>query len=250
MLAAIIIFWVSFGLLAHIYITYPLLLAVLARIINRRPKGDPDHRPSFTLFIPCHNEADNIRAKLDNTMTLDYPPELLEVLVADDGSTDDTTGVARRYLEEKGLLEPGPGRPRFRLESFALNRGKTQVMNELSPTCWGEVIVYSDANVRLEPDSLKLFAELFADPEVGCVGGDLVQRPPEGEETGIAFGNSILRRFEDRVKVWEGRIGTCLFVQGGHMALRRELYRPSPPEVSPDMLLTVAAWAQGRRTIE
>jgi len=250
MLAAIIIFWTAFGVMAHLYFAYPLLLAVLARIIRRCPKGDPDYRPTCTVFIPCHNEADNIRAKIDNTLALDYPAEKLEVLIADDGSGDGTAEVARSYLEEKGLLEPKPGFPRFRLEAFPENRGKTHVMNDLSPTCRGEIIIYSDANVRLERDSLKGFTELFADPEVGCVGGDLVQRSPEGEETGIAFGNSFLRRFEDRIKVWEGQIKTCLFVQGGHMALRRELYRPSPPEVSPDMLLTVAAWAQGRRTLE
>ncbi len=249
MIAAIIIFWAAFGILAHLYITYPLILCLLAKLLNRRVEGDPNHRPTYTVFIPCYNEADNIREKIDNILAVDYPADKLEVLIADDGSSDDTIGIARRYLEEKGLLEDKPGRPRFRLEAFGENRGKTCVMNDLSPTCWGEIIIYSDANVRFERDALKLFGDFFADPEVGCVGGNLVQRPPGNGETGTTFGNRFLRRYEDRIKIWEGMIGTCLFVQGGHMAIRRELYQPSPPEVSPDTLLMVAAWARGKRTI-
>jgi cellulose synthase/poly-beta-1,6-N-acetylglucosamine synthase-like glycosyltransferase len=249
MLAAIIIFWAAFGLLAHVYLAYPLILALLAKIFNRRVEGDPANRPTYTVFIPCLNEADYIREKIDNLLEVDYPADRLEVLIADDGSDDGTLETARRHLEEKGLLEPRPGRPRFRLEGFSENRGKTSVMNDLSPGCWGEIIVYSDANVRFELDALKLFGEYFADPAVGCVGGNLVQRPPEGEQTGTAYGNTFLRRYEDRLKIWEGRIGTCLFVQGGHMAIRRELYRPSPPEVSPDTFLMATAWAEGKRTL-
>ncbi|MCX7022407.1 MAG: glycosyltransferase [bacterium] len=249
MTAVIIIFWTAFGVMGLLYFAYPLLLAVLAKIIRRLPKDDPDYRPTCTVFIPCHNEAGNIRAKIENILALDYPAEKLEVLIADDGSGDGTVEVARACLEEKGMVEPRPGFPRFRIEAFAENRGKTQVMNALSPTCRGEIIVYSDANVRFEPDALKRFAEFFADPEVGCVSGNLVQRPPEGEETGTAYGNSFLRRYEDRLKIWEGMVATCLFVQGGHMALRRELYRPSPPEVSPDTLLGATAWAEGKRTL-
>ncbi len=249
MIAAIIIFWAAFGVLVHLYITYPLILYLLARLINRRVEGDPDYRPTYTVFIPCYNEAGNIREKIGNILAVDYPADKLEVLIADDGSSDDTIGIARRYLGEKGLLEDKPGYPRFSLEAFEENRGKTCVMNDLSPTCRGEIIIYSDANVRFERDALKRFGELFADPEVGCVGGNLVQRPPRGEQTGTTFGNRFLRRYEDRIKIWEGMIGTCLFVQGGHMAIRRELYHPSPPEVSPDTLLMVAAWARGKRTI-
>jgi cellulose synthase/poly-beta-1,6-N-acetylglucosamine synthase-like glycosyltransferase len=247
--AAIIIFWTAFGALGLIYFAYPVFLAVLAKIIRRPPKTDPDYRPTFTVFIPCFNEVDNIRAKIENALALDYPAEKLEVVIADDGSVDGTAETARACLKEKGLLEPGPGHPQFRIETFPENLGKTRMMNELTPTCRGEVIVYTDANVFFEPDALKGFAELFADPEVGCLSGNLTQLPPEGEETGTAYGNTFLRRYEDRLKIWEGTVATCLFVQGGHMALRRELYRPSPPEVSPDTLLGAAAWAEGKRTL-
>ncbi len=239
MTVAAVIFWLSLFVLAEIYLLHPLLLFLLSRFIHRPVKRDPAHRPSFTLFIPCYNEAANIAAKLENALALDYPADKLEILVADDGSADDTVALARRY-EDRGV----------RVVAFEENRGKTTVMNELSPACRGEIIVYSDGNVMLEPDALLRFAELFADPSVGCVGGYLEQRPPSTDgATATAYGNSFIRRYEDRQKIWESRMWSCIYVQGGHMALRRELYHPSAPEVSPDTLLTVSTVAFGKRTI-
>jgi len=238
MIAATVVFWLSLYIIAVIYVLHPLTLWLISRFIHRPVQRDPAHLPSFTVFIPCYNEAAVLAEKLENVLALDYPAEKLEVLVADDGSSDDTAEIARRFVD-RGV----------RVEAFHENRGKTTVMNELSPTCRGEIIVYSDGNVMLEPDALHRFAELFADPDVGCVGGYLEQRPPGTGSTGTTYGNSFIRRYEDRQKVWESRIWSCIYVQGGHMAIRRELYYPSAPEVSPDTLLTISTVAAGKRTI-
>ncbi|MCD4734037.1 glycosyltransferase [bacterium] len=238
MLAVEIILWVSIGLVLLTFLVHPFFLWLLSRFINRPIKRDADHRPSFTIFIACYNEAAVIADKLENALTLDYPAGLLEILVADDGSADDTVEIARRF-ESRGVT----------VVAFEKNRGKTTVMNELSPKSKGEIIIYSDANTFLAKDALKRFAELFADPKIGCVGGLQAQKPPDSGATGTSLGNSITRGFEDRQKYWEGRIFSSTCVHGGHMAIRKSLYHPAAPEVSPDALLSFTTVADGYRTV-
>ncbi|HJY89824.1 MAG TPA: glycosyltransferase, partial [Candidatus Acidoferrum sp.] len=86
------VFWLCLSLILYVYLGYPLLL--LSGFLGRRrivPRRGI--LPSLSILVPAHNEERMIRAKLQNLLSQDYPPDKLEILVGDDGSTDATAGI-------------------------------------------------------------------------------------------------------------------------------------------------------------
>src|SRR5882762_1737777 len=104
-----------------------------------------------------------MRLKLDNLAALNYPPDLVNVLVVSDGSSDSTEEIASTY-------EPR----RVRVPHIAGRRGKTACQNAAALVATGEILVFTDATTRSHPAALRRLVENFADPAVGCAGGRLV----------------------------------------------------------------------------
>src|SRR5215475_8631131 len=95
--APLIVFWGALALILYLYIGHPVLLFLLGSL--RRGKGRPQSTftPPVSLIISAYNEEGVIREKLLNSLNLDYPHGLLEIVVASDGSTDGTTAIATEY---------------------------------------------------------------------------------------------------------------------------------------------------------
>src|SRR5438552_1026269 len=91
-----IIFWLAIAVPVYTYLGYPVVLLLLRLIIHRGVKKAPVE-PFVSLLIPAYNEGDVIEKKILNSLTLDYPADRLEIVVASDGSKDDTVDVARRF---------------------------------------------------------------------------------------------------------------------------------------------------------
>src|SRR6202034_1967294 len=96
-----LLFWISAGLVAYVYFGYPLLLWVLP-VFLRTSFRKKSIEPSISLLVAAYNEAVVIGAKIQNALTLDYPADRLEIVVASDGSTDATAQVVRSFAEDKG----------------------------------------------------------------------------------------------------------------------------------------------------
>lgn len=77
-----VLFFVSIGLLIYTYLAYPLLAALIG---GKRHEAQLPELPGITVFVPAHNEADVIEAKIENFHALDYPSDCLEMLIVDDG---------------------------------------------------------------------------------------------------------------------------------------------------------------------
>ena len=155
-----IIFWSAVFLPFYAYLGYPLVLLALRLVIRRDVKKQPI-TPFVSLLIPAYNEADVIERKIENSLALDYPADRMEIVVASDGSSDETAAIAR-----------SPRRwQRIRVLAFAENRGKVATLNASVPELRGEIVVFSDAPAMLYPDSVRRLVENFADPEVGAVSG-------------------------------------------------------------------------------
>ena len=117
-----------------------------------------DALPTVTIIVTAYNEERCTRLKLDNLAALNYPPDLVNVLVVSDGSSDSTEEIASTY-------EPR----RVRVLHIAGRRG-----NAAALVATGEILVFTDATTRLHPAALRRLVENFADPAVGCAGGRLV----------------------------------------------------------------------------
>jgi hyaluronan synthase len=160
--ASISLFWLhplanAYGLLVSSYIVSRLVLALLYR-----PPPATHFRPTVTAIVACKNEAGSIRRTLECLFRSEYPPEKLEVIAVDDGSTDDTLLEMRRVAREHPSLE---------VVSFERNRGKRHAMAEGARRARGEILVYVDSDSFLRPDAILKLASAFADENVAAVCG-------------------------------------------------------------------------------
>jgi cellulose synthase/poly-beta-1,6-N-acetylglucosamine synthase-like glycosyltransferase len=238
--------WLALGLVAFSYVGYPLALAAwgaahdlvgalrfLGGGRDRRDRSGPIEWPRVTLVIAAFDEEECIRAKIQNSLALDYPADRLEILVGCDGCTDRTATIAREA-----------GGSRVRVLELAPRSGKASVLARLVPAGTGDVVVLTDANVMLEPGAVGALARRFQDPSVGAVVGRLrLLNPTNGE-----FEEGIYWKYETLLKYLEGKRGCVLGANGGLYAIRRILFGPLPPDtITDDFVIPLRIAVRGWR---
>jgi cellulose synthase/poly-beta-1,6-N-acetylglucosamine synthase-like glycosyltransferase len=112
----------------------------------------------------------------------------------------------------------------------------------------GEVVVFTDARQKIEHGALRTLVSNFADPEVGCVSGELMLGDPNGAESGKGMG--MYWRIEKKIREWEAASGSVVGATGAFYAARRELLTPIPPEtILDDVYTPMHVVRQGKRVI-
>jgi biofilm PGA synthesis N-glycosyltransferase PgaC len=229
-----ILFALSCSFLFYVIAGYPILLKLLASFF-RQPIQKGDFLPSVAVVIPVRNGEQYIRRKLDSVLQLDYPRELLEVLVISDGSTDGTDELVNQYSAwgVRLLHVPHGGKP------AALNAGV--------PTTKSSILLLTDIRQVLEPGSLRQMMSCFADPTVGVVSGELLIRSGENpEETNIG----LYWRFESWIRNRLSDVDSMLGATGPFYSIRRELMVKIPPEtLLDDLYVPLAAFFRGFRLV-
>jgi hypothetical protein len=202
------IFWTSAGLLAYTHVGYGLTLAALARV-RRAPCAGPEPAPSelpaVSVIVAAYAEEDVIAARVANLRSLDYPADRVEVIVACDGSPDETPQRAREAGADI-VLE---------LE----RRGKVRTQDAGVEHAHGEVVAFSDANVRWERDALRELVRPFADPRVGYVCGDVRFVNERGTNQ-----EGVYWRYEMELRRLESQVRSVTGGNGAIYATRREAY--------------------------
>jgi poly-beta-1,6-N-acetyl-D-glucosamine synthase len=235
-MAAEAIFWIAIAAPIYAYLGYPLVLLGLGLIL-RRPVKKASIQPSLSLLIAAHNEARVIERKIRNSLALDYPTDLLEIVIASDGSTDETEAIARGF--ENG---------RIRVLSFAKNRGKMAVLNAVVPGLRGEIVIFSDASAMLAPDAIRRLVENFADPTIGAASGRFqVERPAE---VNIGASENLYWKYETFLKTQESQLASTLGGHGQLHAIRKALYPyPSSETINDDYVIPVSVLSRGFRAV-
>ena len=234
---ATLIFWLSVFLPFYTYLGYPLVLLALRAVLDREVKKRPV-TPFVSLLIPAYNEASVIRRKIENSLALDYPPEQLEIVVASDGSNDQTAAIAQQHADGK----------RVRVLAFEQNRGKLATLNASIPELRGEIVVFSDAAAMLYPDSLRRLVENFADPAVGAASG--LYRVVQPDQVSIGASEDFYWKYETFLKVQESRLASTLGGHGHLHAIRKALYPyPAPETINDDYVIPVSVLAKGYRAV-
>ena len=229
------LFWISLGTLVYIYVGYPLLVWALARLFGRKPYRAAGI-PMVSLLIPARDEAAHIEQKLRNSLALDYPRARLEIVVASDGSTDQTTAVVRRFAREG-----------VRLIEVREHIGKSLLLTRAVPHLRGEIVVFSDASSALEPDALRQMVRCFADSSVGCVCG-LYRLKGAGDVRGQ--GEGLYWRYETFLKRQESRLHSILGAHGAFYAIRTALFEPlGACAINDDYLIPMRIVARGLRAV-
>src|SRR5215468_9142526 len=236
MVVAKALFWLSLALILYVYVGYPVLLFALGsmrdRFARRRPRPRSVRFPRVSLIVSAYNEEDVIREKIVNSLALEYPRERLEIIVASDGSADRTAAIAAEYAREG-----------IRLRHFPTRRGKNATLNDVVPQARGDIIVFTDANGKYQPDALTRLVQHFGDPKVGCVCGELIYL--SADDNVVAKGYNVYWRYDQQLKRLESRLACLLGANGSIFAIRKKLYQPLAGFVSNDMVLPIQVAARG-----
>ncbi|MGA7538999.1 MAG: glycosyltransferase family 2 protein [Steroidobacteraceae bacterium] len=233
---AIVVFWSFAAILAYVYFLYPPLVRALAALLGRPVKRASGLHPTVTVLITAYNEEKSIAAKIANVLALDYPQQLLEVIVASDASSDRTDEIVRDY-----------GSSRVRLLRIEGRLGKTACQNAAVLEAPGEIVVFTDATTHVKPEALTALIENFADPHVGCVAGLLIYQGKG--ETLTAAGGVSYWGYEVALRRAESRLGTLIGVSGCLYAVRRSAYRPIARGLISDFVIAMRMREQGLRTV-
>lgn len=227
--------WTSAALLLHVFAGYPVIMWVIARM-RPRPVAKRAILPTVSIVIAVHDGAAFIRAKLANLQALDYPAELVDLVIAGDGCHDATVAMARRSTD-----------PRLTVLDFPNRRGKAACLNDAVAITRGEVLLFTDVRQKLSPGALKELVANLGDPSVGAVGGELHL---ENARTGFAQGVDFYWRYEKGIRLAESLSGSTVGVSGALYAMRRSLFSPLPPgTVLDDVLVPMRVAAQGKRVV-
>jgi len=184
------------------------------------------------------NEERVLERKLENLLSLDYPGELIRLVVVSDGSTDRTEAILKSYASN----------PRVNVVLNQLSRGKASGLNDAFEFAQGDIVVFTDARQEIEPGALGRLLENFADPQVGCVSGELMLGDPEKGEISENLG--FYWRVEKRIRDLESASGSVVGATGAFYAIRRSLLSPLPVEtILDDVYLPMQVARQGFRVV-
>jgi cellulose synthase/poly-beta-1,6-N-acetylglucosamine synthase-like glycosyltransferase len=293
--ALLIVFWASAALIVWTQIGYALLLAALARLLapappasraSRERPNTPHQRadgvsmivaahneeevPWVSLIVAAHDEQAVIATKVANALALDYPRELLELIVACDGCTDATAQSAREAGADLVLELP--------------RGGKIVAQDAAVEQARGEIVAFSDANALWDPDALRELVSAFDDPRVGyaCgrvrfvqsgdgvggdgvggdgvggdgvggdgVGGDGVGGDPK--HTGGAHATNqegVYWRYEMALRARESRLHSITAGNGAIYATRRHSYIVVDPIMGHDLSFPFNMVKRGWRAVD
>lgn len=221
MLTVKVIFWILIISVFYVYAGYGLILYVVNMLFagTQARKNENGEWPEVTLFITAFNEKDFVEMKMKNCKELDYPDAKLKILWITDGSDDGTDLLLMDYPDIAIYHEPE-------------RRGKIAAMNRGMQFVTTPIVVFCDANTLLNREAIKIIAEKFRDPKVGCVAGEK-RIISESRENAASSGEGIYWKYESKLKQWDAYLHSAVGAAGELFAIRTELFR----EVEPDTLL-------------
>lgn len=225
----IVTFWISLLAVVYAYFGYPILLLML----RRRPLSlaASSTVPSVSFILPVHNEDAVLERKLRNTLALDYPADRLRIIVISDGSSDRTLEIARQFVADH----------RVEVIAQTVRQGKAAALNRGLEQAHGDIVVFSDASILLEPESLRRIVAPFADPAVGSVSGE--------DHIADGGGEGLYGRYELWLRRLESRVHSIVGASGSFYAQRRDLCVPFTEGLAPDFLSVLNTVERGYRAV-
>jgi cellulose synthase/poly-beta-1,6-N-acetylglucosamine synthase-like glycosyltransferase len=202
--------WTCAGLLLFTVLGYPAFSTLLARLYSRPLKKDARHQPPVSVVIAVRDEAARVRARIENLLASDYPPDRIEIIVVSDASGDGTASEVRSL-----------NLPNVRLIERKSPSGKAACLNAGIEAATGDIVVFADARQRFGKSAIRELAACFADPQVGAVSGELEIDPASSAP---GSGIDAYWRMEKAVRRAEAACDSCIGCTGAIYAIRRGLF--------------------------
>lgn len=221
----------------YTYVGYPFLLWIASRFAKTAAPQHSAAEPTVSVVIPAYNEEKQIAGAIDAVLAQDYPANLLQILVLSDASTDATDEVVRGYASRGVELLRMPRRS-----------GKTKAENAASAHLRGEIILNTDASIRLHSAAVGQLVVHMADPSVGVASGRDVSISAAREGANLTEAGYI--GYEMGIRALESRTGGIVGASGSCYAIRAELHRlPIREDLSRDFSAALTARENGLRSV-
>jgi cellulose synthase/poly-beta-1,6-N-acetylglucosamine synthase-like glycosyltransferase len=202
----------------------------LARVVPRQSDD------SFAICMCAYNEAATIADKVEDLLSLrETSGADLDILIYVDGATDDTASILEPYRDRVRLVIEGD------------RRGKTHGMNLLVAQTHASIVMFTDANVRIDPSAVSVLRRYFADPTIGCVCSHLTY--VNASQSATAFVGSAFWSFNEWSKGLETATGSVIGADGSLFAIRRRLHRPVPKGLFDDIFVSLGILLAGYRVV-
>ncbi len=150
MLASSILFGILFAFLCFIFTIF-----IISRFMKRTYKK---YEPKVSVVIPSYNEEKNISSCLGSVFSSNYPKQNLEVIVVDDGSTDNTINIVKKYSNVKLLKQK--------------HLGKVEALNYGIKKSSRELVVTIDADTVLDKNCIRDLAAPFSNKIIAATSGN------------------------------------------------------------------------------
>ena len=228
------LFWTALGFVLYTYAGYPLGLALVARARSeaRQPLLGDAELPAVTVVIAAWNEARNLPRKIASINASDYPLDRLGIIVASDGSDDDTEAVVADF-------------DNVELVTLPMRQGKPSALNAAMARVTTSHVVFTDARQTLSPDAIRRLMSVLADERVGAVSGELVQLDAG---TGESVSVGLYWKYEKWIRRNESRVHSVPGVSGALYAIRAADYSPLPADtILDDFEVPIGILRKGKR---
>lgn len=215
-----IFFWISLFIVFYTYIGYGILLYIMVKVKELFIKPISyelpanNELPKVTLFITAFNEESVVDEKMINSLELDYPKDLLNIVWVTDGSNDNTNQKLETNWKNDATVY-----------FDAQRRGKTAAINRGMRFINAPIVVFTDANTMLNKEAIIEIVKEFMNPKVGCVAGEkrILQQSKSDAASG---GEGIYWKYESTLKALDSRLYSSVGAAGELFAIRTELFEP------------------------
>jgi len=231
-----VLFWIFILIITYVYFCYPFLLFILSKLRHASTIHKVEITPTVSLIVAAYNEEKVIGRKIENSLELNYPRDNLEIIIASDGSTDTTNEIVKQYADQG-----------VKLVALETIQGKSAVQNLAVSEAHSDIIIFTDANVILQPDAVSKIVNNFGDEKIGCVVGKVTYL--NEKDTSVSKGEGVYWQYELFLRKKESDLGNLAMGSGPIMAIRGELFEPIDPNVGEDFVLPVQVVIEGYRVI-
>ncbi|MFO7791252.1 MAG: glycosyltransferase [Bacteroidota bacterium] len=237
----IILFITLTGIL-HSYVIFPLILQWKARhkkLRNDAYSGKTD-LPLVSIIIAAYNEEAVIEDKVNSVFKNDYPAGKMEVLIGSDNSSDQTNAICQNLAEKYDTII---------FKTFTRRQGKIPIINKLEKQAKGDILIFTDANVIFDNNSIFELVKYFKDDKTGLVDSHMINTGMKKE--GISFQEKSYISREVYIKHREGILwGSMMGPFGGCYAIRKKLYIDVPHNyLVDDFFINMNVLKQGKQCI-
>ena len=227
------IFYIFVALTVFVYLGYPISLSILSIFVHNTHQFEKMY-PAVTIIITAYNEEDKIREKIENSISVVYPKEKLQILIASDGSTDRTNEIVESFEKQGvGLL------------SIPVRGGKEKAQKEAIRRSNGDIIVFTDVATRLDPKGIEQIVSNFSNPSIGCVSSEdrVIGKDGKPSEEGFYV------RYEMWLRRLESKVNSLVGLSGSFFAARKSVCQDFSEELDSDFRTLLNSVKKGLRGI-